>query len=70
MPVQFYANSVELLPWLWDFGDSTTSSLENPFHIYQTNGNYNVTLTIFKRTVYIILAIRLRLILVFRIQHL
>ena len=46
MPVQFYANSLGATSWLWDFGDSTTSTLQDPFHIYQLNGNYNVTLTI------------------------
>lgn len=46
MPVQFYANSVGATSWFWDFGDSTTSTLENPFHIYQQNGQYNITLTI------------------------
>ena len=46
MPVQFYANSVGATQWLWDFGDGSTSTLENPFHTYQSNGNYNVTLWI------------------------
>lgn len=44
--VQFYANSVGATGWLWDFGDGNSSTLQNPLHIYQTNGNYNVTLTI------------------------
>ncbi|REJ85288.1 MAG: PKD domain-containing protein [Bacteroidetes bacterium] len=46
MPVQFYANSVGATGWLWDFGDGTTSTLENPLHIFNTYGNYNITLTI------------------------
>jgi len=33
--------------WLWDFGDSTTSVLQNPGHIYQTAGTYTVCLTIY-----------------------
>ena len=32
--------------YLWDFGDSNTSTLENPVHVYATAGTYNVTLTI------------------------
>lgn len=30
----------------WDFGDATTSSLQNPSHTYDTIGDFNVTLTI------------------------
>ena len=32
--------------WTWDFGDGETSVLQNPAHLYQTPGNYPVTLTI------------------------
>jgi len=31
--------------WLWDFGDGTSSTLQNPTHIYSTAGNYDVSLT-------------------------
>jgi len=30
----------------WDFGDGTTSTLENPTHVYTTSGNYTVCLLI------------------------
>jgi PKD repeat protein len=30
--------------WLWDFGDGTTSSLQNPQHKYSTPGTYTVRL--------------------------
>jgi hypothetical protein len=30
----------------WRFGDSTTSTLENPVHAYGADGTYNVTLTV------------------------
>lgn len=30
--------------WLWNFGDGTTSNLQNPKHTYLTAGNYTVTL--------------------------
>ncbi|MFT5821202.1 MAG: gliding motility-associated-like protein [Crocinitomix sp.] len=30
--------------WLWDFGDGTTSDLENPTHLYDSPGTYNVKL--------------------------
>ena len=32
--------------WAWDFGDSGTSSLQNPTHTYTTPGNYTVTLIV------------------------
>lgn len=30
--------------WAWDFGDGTSSTLENPIHNYTVNGTYDVTL--------------------------
>ncbi|MCB0429979.1 MAG: PKD domain-containing protein [Flavobacteriales bacterium] len=32
--------------WYWDFGDGTTSLLQNPTHVYTFSGAYNVCLTI------------------------
>ena len=32
--------------WLWDFGDGTTSSEQNPIHAYNSFGNFTVCLTI------------------------
>lgn len=32
--------------YFWDFGDGTTSTEENPVHIFPSNGEYNVCLTI------------------------
>jgi PKD repeat protein len=32
--------------WSWNFGDGSTSSVQNPQHIYATSGTYSVTLTI------------------------
>ena len=46
MVIDFYANSIGANGWLWDFGDSTSSTLENPSHVYPDSGNFNVTLTI------------------------
>jgi len=34
------------LAWTWDFGEGNFSNLENPNHIYQYAGLYDVTLTI------------------------
>lgn len=38
--------STDAVTWLWDFGDGTTSSLENPTHFYETAGNFEVCLTV------------------------
>lgn len=36
----------EVDEWLWDFGDGTTSTDQNPQHSYATSGDYDVTLTV------------------------
>jgi gliding motility-associated-like protein len=33
--------------WSWDFGDGSTSNIENPVHLYGSSGTYNVQLIIF-----------------------
>ncbi|MFE3845436.1 PKD domain-containing protein [Thermoplasmatota archaeon] len=35
-----------IIKWLWNFGDGSTSELQNPTHIYQENNPYMITLTI------------------------
>lgn len=40
-----FGNSNE---WLWDFGDGTSSDLQNPDHTYAMSGTYLVKLTIMK----------------------
>lgn len=42
----FFTNNDGGSAWLWDFGDGTTSTLQNPDHLYLTGGSYIVTLTI------------------------
>jgi len=32
--------------WFWDFGDGSTSTLQNPTHHYLTNGTYTACLTV------------------------
>ncbi|MEP7167881.1 MAG: PKD domain-containing protein [Bacteroidota bacterium] len=48
LPVKFTANSYpNASSWLWNFGDGTTSTLQNPLtHIYNVNGNYTVSLKV------------------------
>ncbi|SHI90665.1 Por secretion system C-terminal sorting domain-containing protein [Hymenobacter daecheongensis DSM 21074] len=45
-PVQFTDQSQNApTSWLWNFGDGTTSTLQNPSHQYTTSGTYTVALT-------------------------
>ena len=43
--VQFDNSSNYSSDYVWDFGDGTTSTEQNPSHTFATNGIYNVTLT-------------------------
>lgn len=49
-PTVFTDNSTvnpgSITAWLWDFGDSQTSSVQNPTHSYSSSGSYNVSLTV------------------------
>lgn len=36
--------STQATSWMWDFGDATTSSMQNPSHTYVLNGTYSVCL--------------------------
>jgi PKD repeat protein len=36
----------DLETWLWDFGDNSTSALQNPSHSYDSAGSYSVSLTV------------------------
>jgi len=38
--------SVNITSWLWNFGDDTNSTAQNPEHNYTSAGNYTVTLTV------------------------
>lgn len=43
--IQFYDESTNNpTNWLWDFGDGTYSTQQNPLHYYQTSGTYTVKL--------------------------
>ena len=40
------AGSASIASWLWNFGDSSTSTEQNPSHTYATEGSYAVALTV------------------------
>ena len=42
--ITFNDNSNGAAQWSWDFGDNTTSTIENPSHIYGDTGTYTVWL--------------------------
>lgn len=45
--INFVDNSTGYpISWMWDFGDGSSSNLQNPVHIYQNTGTYNVCLVI------------------------
>ncbi len=39
-------NEGNITSWLWDFGDGSTSTEQNPVHIYNNTGTYFVKLTV------------------------
>jgi PKD repeat protein len=46
--VRFYdLSSGSPKSWLWNFGDGTISTLPNPEHVYQAEGLYSVSLTVY-----------------------
>ena len=44
--VNFIDQSVGATAWNWNFGDSTSSSMQNISHIYNSNGTYTAILTV------------------------
>jgi PKD repeat protein len=47
LPVAFTDLSTDLpVSWNWDFGDGATDTAQNPVHIFETPGRYNVMLTV------------------------
>ncbi|MEO8719693.1 MAG: PKD domain-containing protein, partial [Ginsengibacter sp.] len=46
----FANNSLGGLNFLWDFGDGSTSTEDNPTHLYTTTGSFKVKLTAFDST--------------------
>lgn len=40
------ANSGAINQWIWNFGDGTSDSIQNPSHLYQSPGKYEVSLLV------------------------
>lgn len=47
--VKFTDQSTNAATYLWDFGDGQTSTEQNPNHVYNSYGLFNVTLTVTNR---------------------
>lgn len=45
--VEFHDASTDATAWFWDFGDSSSSLVQNPVHTYDSDGEYTVTLIVF-----------------------
>jgi len=46
LAIQFTDLSQKAVSWNWDFGDSSSSTDQNPVHVYENPGDYNVNLTV------------------------
>jgi gliding motility-associated-like protein len=42
----FTDSSTNAVSWSWNFGDGTSSGQQNPVHVYNNYGSYNVSLTV------------------------
>jgi hypothetical protein len=38
-------SDTSVMKWYWEFGDGTNSTLQNPTHVYLSEGNYTINLT-------------------------
>jgi PKD repeat protein len=47
--ITFTNSTVDGITFEWNFGDGTSSTLENPTHSFETAGTYNVQLTAFSK---------------------
>ena len=47
MSIQAGGDTLIITNWLWDFGDGTIDTVQNPIHSYISFGNYTVCLTVF-----------------------
>ncbi|QCK14119.1 S8 family serine peptidase [Mangrovivirga cuniculi] len=45
-PIQFTDQSTDAVTWFYNFGDGTISTEQNPTHIFDESGTFNVSLTV------------------------
>ena len=45
LTIRFTDKSFQATSWLWDFGDGTTSTEQNPIHTFTEEGRYTISLT-------------------------
>ncbi|HFC01086.1 MAG TPA: PKD domain-containing protein [Phaeodactylibacter sp.] len=45
-PISFSNESTGATSYLWDFGDGSSSTAENPTHVYEATGTFRVKLTV------------------------
>lgn len=46
MPEKKTEEARNITSWMWNFGDGTTSTVQNPTKVYNSPGNYTVSLTV------------------------
>ena len=46
VPISFIDQSINAVSYNWNFGDNTNSITQNPQHLYNTSGNFSVSLTV------------------------
>ena len=44
--IHFYDQSAYAQHWYWNFGDGTTDTVQNPLHVFDTTGTYNVMMIV------------------------
>lgn len=49
--IRFFNESIDADAFFWNFGDGNTSTDRDPEHTYRTDGNFDVSLTVFKSSV-------------------
>lgn len=53
LTVSFQSTTTGAVSWLWNLGDGTTSTLQNPVHTYNFYGEYTIKLTTTSSTGYV-----------------
>lgn len=46
IPFTDISTGTDINTWAWDFGDGGTAAINNPMHVFQLSGNYNISLIV------------------------